>query len=331
MSAPEPAAPAVDVAFIGGWGRSGSTLLASLLGEVDRMTPVGELRYIWDRGLRDDELCGCGARFSECAFWQEVGRVAFGGWDSLDGEEMRRLDHAVTRHRYLPFMLAPRLSRGYAAKLERYADLLARLYAAVREVSGSEMIVDATKDPSFAFVLRRVPGLRFRVLHIVRDSRGAAFSWSKTVKRPERTSGTDELMPKYGAAHAGLRWVAYNLLFHLVGAVGVPRVSIRYEKLASQPRSELERIMAELDLPSLNGEWTGLDEGVFELRPHHTIGGNPMRFRHGTMRVRSDQAWRTAMRRGQRWTVLALTWPLLLGYGYLGRLHASRSTTTQQG
>jgi hypothetical protein len=82
----------VKVAFIGGWGRSGSTLLASMLGEVPRMTPVGELRYIWERGLHDDELCGCGERFGECPFWQAVGREAFGGWDAVDADEVIALD-----------------------------------------------------------------------------------------------------------------------------------------------------------------------------------------------------------------------------------------------
>ena len=37
----------VPVLYIGGWGRSGSTLLAHLLGGLDRMVAVGELRYVW--------------------------------------------------------------------------------------------------------------------------------------------------------------------------------------------------------------------------------------------------------------------------------------------
>jgi Sulfotransferase family len=330
VSAEADAAP-IRVAFIGGWGRSGSTLLAALLGEVPRLVPVGELRYVWDRGLRDDELCGCGERFSECAFWQEVGRAAFGGWDRIDAAEVLALDQAVTRHRYLPLMLARRLNRGYTEKLDRYAGYLARLYAGIRDVSGSDMIVDATKDPSYAFVLRRVPGLRFNVVHIVRDSRGAAFSWSKTVARPERTSGTNELMPQYGALHAGLRWVAYNLLFHLVSLVGVKRVFLRYEALVSAPGREVERVLRELGSPPQNGDLAGIAGDSFELRPHHTIGGNPMRFRHGRMRVRADQAWRSAMEPRQRWQVVAVTWPLMLGYGYLGAGRPSPQTTTTQG
>jgi hypothetical protein len=290
-----------------------------MLGEVPRMTPVGELRYIWERGLHDDELCGCGERFTQCAFWSRVGEVAFGGWDKLDAEEVLALDRAVTRHRYLPLMLFPWLDREHAAKLERYAGYLARLYAGVREVSGCDTIVDATKDPSYAFVLRRVPGLSLSVVHIVRDSRGAAFSWSKTVKRPERTSGTDEHMPRYGTVHAGLRWVAYNLLFHLVSLGGLRRIFLRYESLVTAPRAEIARVLAELGEAPRNGDLASHGDDSFVLRAHHTIGGNPMRFRHGRMRVRADQAWRSKMRPSERWKIVALTWPLLLRYGYLGR------------
>ena len=35
------------VLYIGGWGRSGSTLLSHLLGGLDGMVSVGELRYVW--------------------------------------------------------------------------------------------------------------------------------------------------------------------------------------------------------------------------------------------------------------------------------------------
>src|SRR6476469_754930 len=62
--APRPAAP---VLFIAGWGRSGSTLLDRMLGQVPGVFSAGELRDIWDRGVREDRLCGCGQPFHECA------------------------------------------------------------------------------------------------------------------------------------------------------------------------------------------------------------------------------------------------------------------------
>ena len=41
------------VLYILGWGRSGSTVLGNILGEVDGFFCAGELHYLWERRLSD--------------------------------------------------------------------------------------------------------------------------------------------------------------------------------------------------------------------------------------------------------------------------------------
>jgi len=48
------------VLFIGGLGRSGSTLLDRMLGRLDDVWSVGELVHLWERGLSQNNRCGCG-------------------------------------------------------------------------------------------------------------------------------------------------------------------------------------------------------------------------------------------------------------------------------
>ena len=60
----------------------GPRLLERALGELPGVLSIGETVHLWDRGLRDNELCGCGQPFSSCPFWRSVGDVAFGGWDT---------------------------------------------------------------------------------------------------------------------------------------------------------------------------------------------------------------------------------------------------------
>ena len=43
------------VLFIGGLGRSGSTLIEKLLNELPGMVAVGELVHLWERGLGNRE------------------------------------------------------------------------------------------------------------------------------------------------------------------------------------------------------------------------------------------------------------------------------------
>src|SRR2546423_2884961 len=68
-----------DVAYIGGAGRSGSTILALALGQLPGFVAAGGVRNLSERGLQGNYLCGCGAHFPECTFWDQVGREAFGG------------------------------------------------------------------------------------------------------------------------------------------------------------------------------------------------------------------------------------------------------------
>src|SRR5215471_1503195 len=70
------------VVYLGGLGRSGSTLVERLLGELPGVCAVGEVVHLWERGVVEGERCGCGLAFADCGFWAKVGQAAFGGWDS---------------------------------------------------------------------------------------------------------------------------------------------------------------------------------------------------------------------------------------------------------
>src|SRR5215218_5347941 len=90
------------VLYIGGHGRSGSTILAQTLGQIPGFVYVGELWLVWYRGLRDNEHCGCGQLFDSCEFWRAVGEEAFGGWENVDVDKMVELRPHVERRRYTP-------------------------------------------------------------------------------------------------------------------------------------------------------------------------------------------------------------------------------------
>jgi hypothetical protein len=303
------------VLYVGGCGRSGSTLLDRILGQVPGLWSIGEVVHIWRRGVRGNQLCGCGEAFLSCPFWTKVGELAFGGWDRIDVEEMLALQRAVDRNRFIPNMLVRPLSRSYAAKLDRYADVLARLYTAIGAASGAAMIVDSTKHASYAYLLRRVPGVDLRVIHLVRDARGVAYSWTKEVRKPEIVDH-EEYMPRYHPARMACRWVAYNLLFHLLHLVGVPTTSLRYERLIEEPRARVDAILRWAALDHDPGALAFIDDDAVTLEPTHTVAGNPMRFTQGRLELRRDEKWRDALDPRAQRVVGTLTWPLMRAYGY---------------
>lgn len=314
----------MDVLYIGGVGRSGSTLLAYLLGQLEGYVVAGELKFIWSKGVKENELCGCGEPFADCPFWRDVGQVAFGGWNAIDIEEVLDLQARVTSGRSVSALLT---GVGSSPGFARYAELLRLLYGAILTVSGGRIVVDTSKTPVEALILARVPGIQCRAIHLVRDGRGVAFSWAKRgVRRPE-VVGEEAVMLDYRPLYIAPRWVYGNLFFELL-RTRVPTARLRYEDLVRAPQEYVESALRRAGAPSDPAGLKALGTGRVTLGTLHTLGGNPMRFAAGETAVRADEAWRSEMAPGSRRSVTAVTWPLLLLYGYSLRSGVTGSSSS---
>jgi Sulfotransferase family len=309
------------VIYLGGLGRSGSTLLERLIGELPGVCSAGEVVHMWQRGIVEGERCGCGQPFGRCQFWCAVGQDAFGGWDAVDVARIAELRAAVDRTRSIPLLAASALHPATRARLDEYVGHYVRVYESIARVSGCATVVDSSKHASLAFCLRRQPGLDLRVIHVVRDSRAVAYSWTRQVSRPDSAKVT--YMTTYSPAAAAGQWNMQNAALHLLARTGTPTFRVRYEDLVSAPQATLGQIAAfaglRTDGPELG--FLSSDEGdpCAELRASHTASGNPMRFLTGRIAIRGDERWRSAMPVRQRRTVTAMTLPLLAHYGYARR------------
>ncbi|GGL35027.1 sulfotransferase [Phycicoccus endophyticus] len=302
----------VQVAFIGGHGRSGSTLLARMLHGLPDVCSVGELRNIWDRGVLRNAACGCGQPFSECPLWVPVGEKAFGGWETNLAQHALDLRRHVDRVRSVP-ALAVGGSSAFARAADEYAGLVSAIYRAVAEVSGARLVVDSSKVPSTGFLMGRAQGVDARVVHLVRDARGVAYSWTRVVQR----SDADGAMARSAPVRTALRWETFNMMTELLGHRGLPRVVVRYEDLVTDAAGELARIARFLELPNSPEQLAFIDGEVVDLPMDHNVWGNPVRSASGPQRLRLDQAWRTELPPLQRRIVSTVAVPGLWRYGYL--------------
>ncbi len=282
-----------------------------LLGELPGMCALGEVVHLWQRDIRDDERCGCGARFSGCRFWRQVGDRAFNGWSNVDVDRVHRLRDAVERTRHIPRLAS---ATGATHEVREYASYFARVYTAAAEVSGARVVIDSSKHSALAHVLRWADDVDLRVVHVVRDARGVAYSWTKTVSRPE-TDGVDE-MTRYSPGRSAMLWNAHNAAFGLLARRGVPVRRIRYEEFLADPRAALTGLADFAGLPLTPDDLDFLRAGHADLRPGHSAAGNPMRFTVGRLALRRDDAWVRAFPRSQRRLVGAVCGPLLRAYGY---------------
>ncbi len=317
--------PPVPIAYVGGSSRSGSTVLSHLVAKAFGGVVVGELKDVWHRGPLENQRCSCGEPFCSCDFWVEVGRQAFGGWNTLPLERLtalqKRIDR-IDRFRGLPMLLFPALAEyrdpAFSRELAEYRETLAALYRALQAISGRALVVESSKHPAQVLMLSASRGFEPRVIHLVRDSRGVAWSFQKHVVRPEIT-GHRQLMPRATPVEAALEWTMINLPFHLLWVRGVPRLLVRYERYARQPAEELERIGQFLARNEVSATSQLLHSPSLDFGAEHTLGGNPVRFNGARTGIRLDEEWRTAMTRQDQARVGALTLPLLAAYGYLGR------------
>jgi hypothetical protein len=303
------------VLYLGGIGRSGSTLLERMVGQIPGTWSLGEVVHLWSRGIRDNERCGCGQAFHDCAFWTKIGDTAFGGWGNVDVDRMEALAARVDEIKYAPFLLARRGPRGFTAALAEYADAYRRIYDATRAVTGAQVVVDSSKHTSLAYVLRGAEGVDLKLLHMVRDSRGVAYSWTKKVRRPE-VVGSDSYMPVFSPARIAVLWAGHNLLLELPRVLRTPTMLLRYEEFTQDPRAMLAAIQEFAQLPSGPQTLSFLSRDHAELGVNHTVAGNPMRFTSGRIAVSCDEEWRTAFPKKDRRTVTALTAPVAAMLGY---------------
>ncbi len=302
-------APAV--VFIAGFGRSGSTLLERLLGESPGITCLGEVVHLWERGLTNDERCACGEPFSRCSTWTAIGERAFGGWAEVDAGRVLQLRRLVDRQRRIPMTATSVVSRSTRRALVEYAGYYGAIYRAAAALTGSRVIVDSSKHVSLAFALSHDVDIDLRIVHLVRDARAVAYSWSREVARPESTT-QGALMPQYSASTSGRRWMTSNLLADSLRLRGLPVTRVRYEELVEDPQRTLTMLAADLELPvSPTLEISGHE---VELGTSHSVAGNPMRFVTGPITLRLDDAWSEKMPARDRRLVTALTAPVQRWY-----------------
>jgi hypothetical protein len=303
---PAALADPIKVLYIAGWGRSGSTLLDNLLGQVSGFFSTGELRYIWERGVIGEWVCGCGRPVKECEVWSIVLSRLREDPTIPDARTILDWQRKVTRFRHTTRLLS--LESAHVVRnalLASYADVVGKLYSAIVDVTGARVVVDSSKRPSDAAVLALVPNLEVFVVHLVRDPRAVAYSWQK------RQPGID----RHGVAESTASWVAWNAATERLRRTMPDRSTlVRYETFVKSPEATLRRIIELVGEDP--GEETPIEGNTFHVTGTHTVSGNPARFRSGSVMVSPDTQWQKNLKPAQRRTATAIALPLLQRYGY---------------
>lgn len=305
----------VKVLFVGGMPRSGSTLFDLMVGQLPGHCDVGELFYMWQAGLLRDQRCACGAEFTACPFWQQIGEKAFGGWDNVSAAEIMELQDQVDTTPRVPQFVLRRFLPTHAARVSRYQEIVTRLYEAIAAVTGAEVVVDSTKRPSTALLLARAPRVDLHVVQVVRDPRGVVNSWSKQVPLPEN-AGARSYLKRRPMRQIVRRYVTVNLMTEALRLLRVPVMRVRYEDLVSQPVEAMQAVLRLVGMEPTPEATSFVGPDGLQTGASHAIAGGRVRMQSGTLALRVDEKWRRELPRWKQVVTVAFTWPLLRRYGY---------------
>ena len=313
------------VLSIVGPGRSGTTILGNILGEVAGITNAGELRWLWRRGLIERRPCGCGLPPVECPVWSAVLRHLDSDYIPSTAERNLPADLELLlesqkevlarRNRLRAITTAAHDIRWEALRRMRAAT--AEVCASLAEITGAGLVVDTSKRPEVAALLAGSDSFEHYVLHVVRDPRAVAFSMQRPKPLPLATGLAT--MATQGVLGSAGTWMELCLGAELLRRrVARSRwMFLRYEEFVADPRGTVEWILEHVGF-SGGGPFVSAD--TVALGTNHTLAGNPNRFRTGLVTITEDDEWRARMSARDRAVASALTLPLLLRYGYPVRL-----------
>ena len=304
----------VKVLHIVGADRTGSTLLANALGEIDGFFCAGELWRLWESLVDGRARCGCGAYFTQCEVWSKVlDGLGNDGNSVVDPAQVFEWQLDIVKRRRIWKLLKSRPSgRSDWPEFDSYANLLSKLYLKIADVAKAKVIVDSTKLPAHAALVSRLDDIVAYPLQVIRDPRAVAYSWRRKKYRPDRM---DEL-PTYGSIRSTVSWLDRNAFSELVrrgpGFRGAG--TVRYEDFIDDPWSTLESVTSMIaesghDLPIV-------ERKTLKLGTNHTVMGNPSRFSGGVIHLDEDDEWKDHQGLGPRFIATSLSAPLLHRYGY---------------
>jgi Sulfotransferase family len=304
------AANRLSVVYLAGSGHTGSTLLALFLDAHPAIASVGETAFKRKlQGTTGSKLtCTCGASYSDCTFWAEIFRgVADAGYElsplewSNDFRYRGWLAHRIfSRYSARPVhrvvqKTAAALFPAHNARVERVRRVNVEFVRTVLRVTGAQVFFDTSKRAMRLYHLMQIPELDVKVVKLVRDVRG--YAWSA-----KRRGGA--------VPDAALTWRREQENFEeITRSMPAERVMLlRYEDVCRDPRQWLRQTY----------EFCGvepIDPPDFVIPREHHVLGNSMR-RSDTIRIRLDESWRTSLSAEEQDRAISIAGPLHARNGY---------------
>lgn len=273
-----------NILYLLGSGRSGTTLLATILNSTSKVDTVGELHQFYSH-LNDNLKCSCGKFVTECGFWQQVLSHL-----KIDNKTIERFvinQNKEEEHKHIPFLLL-----GKKASYD-YIESQERLFNAIGAFK-NEWILDSSKYVGRFLLLSQIKSLNVKGIYVVRDIRGVVNSFNKQVQTPKKPISTI------------FYYLLTNTFAQLICWLDKGVIKLRYEDLVDNPHQAIENIYISL----LKAEEININlNEAFDVP--HIIGGNRLK-RNKTITIKKDMEWKQNISRFNQIIYYFLCLPFML-------------------
>lgn len=311
----------INLIYIASIGRSGSTLLESMLGAHSQIQTMGEL-HIWPHEIEGGGIrpCSCGQFVDDCTFWSEVRKKVDPIKQTGPGVSFFREKHNAGRtlrlKRLKSFNKEHRPDPKEQAEIDTYGqnnlEIFQRFLQVMneQEKESPQWIVDASKDPYRLLWLIRSGLFNIKVVHMVKNPN--AFIYSVTKHLINENSGFNLHKRLYFTARQSVAWIIQNALFSKIAANHLPSedyLLLTYEDFATAPYESFEKVCETIGCAFERSAVDSFREGSV-----HTIAGNPMRYE--TRGIILDEKWKSRLPQSSKKLASLLTATVKSRYGY---------------
>jgi virulence-associated protein VapD len=254
--------PQMKLIYIASDGRSGSTLLESILNNDESTTSVGECYRFWKRFYEQDTLCSCSEKIGECLLWSEIHNILESNITNYNPIDIwDKIQHLLL---YKNYSEIDKILKNKEWKNFRQTIIL--FYKSISRLTNKNTIIDSSKNISWLQTIKILNFSDIRIIHIERDLQYVSNSWKKDIYLPEYYNNKVS-MPKKSTFESTKSWIKVKYLIKDIEKDN-KYLFIKYEKFIYNYKEHLLSI----------DKFTGLNTPQnLKFHNSHSFAGNPMR------------------------------------------------------
>ena len=243
--------------YIMGAGRSGTTALATFLGNNQEIQNIGEMHHFF-KYLDENKKCSCNEKLHACKFWKN--KINYLSKDSYASN--RKLSERIESHSSIIKHFFNSFSNNDYTK---YQDLHISILDSIFLNTQKSILIDSSKYIGRALAINKLNNIDLKIIYVVRDVRGVISSFSKKVQTPK--SSISSLL-YYLLVNSMAEFVSNFVFKNKI-------IKVRYEDLMEQPIQTFEKIESFLKVDCNDIKQKINEDKSFDIG--HIVGGNRLK------------------------------------------------------